>query len=394
MTDGTDPQVRGWCPGALRPMASGDGLVVRVRPRFARLTAAQGQGLCTLVLRYGDGGLEMTNRANLQIYGVAAADHPALLDGLRALDLLDADETLEGRRNVLVAPDHAEGDLTHRLTAALYAALLDLPELPAKVGFAVDTGPAPVLTNDPADFRFEMSAQGPILRADGTDKGLPVTGEEAIPKLISLATLFATTRTPGQRRARAWTAAGGLPDAWQTTPPLSSPHPSSWRKYLGGPGAAPPAGRPGASRDDPEGYAAPFGRIEATDLAELLTRSGASAFTVTPWRLLLLHGGQRVDHPGFITDPDDPLLTVSACRGAPFCPQATVETRELARRLAPHVRDLHVSGCAKGCARATPASVTVTGRDGAYDLGQGCAGETPRLSGLTADALIQDLTRP
>ncbi len=25
--------VKGWCPGALRPMESGDGLVVRVRPR-------------------------------------------------------------------------------------------------------------------------------------------------------------------------------------------------------------------------------------------------------------------------------------------------------------------------------------------------------------------------
>ncbi|MEO1207882.1 MAG: precorrin-3B synthase, partial [Pseudomonadota bacterium] len=25
--------VKGWCPGALRPMESGDGLIVRVRPR-------------------------------------------------------------------------------------------------------------------------------------------------------------------------------------------------------------------------------------------------------------------------------------------------------------------------------------------------------------------------
>ena len=25
-------EIKGWCPGALRPMLSGDGLVVRVRP--------------------------------------------------------------------------------------------------------------------------------------------------------------------------------------------------------------------------------------------------------------------------------------------------------------------------------------------------------------------------
>ena len=29
------PQVKGWCPGAHRPMMSGDGLVVRIRPRLA-----------------------------------------------------------------------------------------------------------------------------------------------------------------------------------------------------------------------------------------------------------------------------------------------------------------------------------------------------------------------
>ena len=31
-------QVQGWCPGALRPMMSGDGLVVRVRAPLVALT--------------------------------------------------------------------------------------------------------------------------------------------------------------------------------------------------------------------------------------------------------------------------------------------------------------------------------------------------------------------
>ena len=31
--------IKGWCPGALRPMQSGDGLVVRVRPFGGRLEA-------------------------------------------------------------------------------------------------------------------------------------------------------------------------------------------------------------------------------------------------------------------------------------------------------------------------------------------------------------------
>ena len=75
------------------------------------------------------------------------------------------------------------------------------------------------------------------------------------------------------------------------------------------------------------------------------------------------------DPADFITDPSSPILRTDACVGAPACPQATVETRSLAHRLAPHITGrLHVSGCAKGCARAAPADVTLTGRDGRYDL--------------------------
>jgi precorrin-3B synthase len=36
-----DPLVKGWCPGALRPMLSGDGLVVRVRAYGGGLTQDQ-----------------------------------------------------------------------------------------------------------------------------------------------------------------------------------------------------------------------------------------------------------------------------------------------------------------------------------------------------------------
>ncbi|GAA3250900.1 hypothetical protein GCM10020258_06190 [Sphingomonas yabuuchiae] len=62
---------------------------------------------------------------------------------------------------------------------------------------------------------------------------------------------------------------------------------------------------------------------------------------------------------------DSPILHVDACVGAPACPQASVETRGLAVRLAPLIDGhLHVSGCAKGCARARAADWVLTGREG------------------------------
>lgn len=363
----SEPVVRGWCPGALRPMASGDGLVVRVRPRLARLTAPQVLGLCALADRLGDGGLELTNRANLQVYGVAEADHAEMLAGLAGLGLLDADAEVEGRRNVLVQPLWQDDDLTARLVQALYARLMDLPKLPPKVGFAVDCGAQPLLMDDPTDFRFEMSARGLILRADGAALGRPVTEAGAVDALVELAKLFAATRRPDQRRVRDWVR--DMPADWQQVAPLP----------------AAPRVRPG----EQGGFAAPFGRIEAAQLVGLMMMSEGQAIRVTPWRMLLVEGNCPDAVPGLISTPDDPLLAVSACRGAPFCPQGTVETRGLARDLAPLSRDLHVSGCAKGCARVTPAAVTLVGRDGRFDLvEQGCAWDAPTLSGLTAQDLM------
>ena len=110
----TPPTVKGWCPGAYRPMKSEDGLVVRVRPRLARLTADQAAGLCDVALDYGSGHIDLTNRANLQIRGVAEADYDMVLAGLGALGLLDEDPSQESRRNILVAP-FGKGGLRGRL---------------------------------------------------------------------------------------------------------------------------------------------------------------------------------------------------------------------------------------------------------------------------------------
>ena len=52
---------KGWCPGAYRPMMSGDGLVVRVRPVLARLTAEQVLGLCETATAFGSGLIDLTS---------------------------------------------------------------------------------------------------------------------------------------------------------------------------------------------------------------------------------------------------------------------------------------------------------------------------------------------
>jgi precorrin-3B synthase len=188
------PAAKGWCPGAYRPMESGDGLIVRVRPQLARLTAEQALGLCAAALAHGSGLIDLTSRANLQLRGVTEDRHQALIDDLWALGLLDADPALEGRRNILVDPSWQDGDETQRIAAALVARLAELPPLPAKFGFAIDAGPAPVLVAASADIRVERGVSGGlILRADGSALGCAISAPDAVDAILALARWFAET---------------------------------------------------------------------------------------------------------------------------------------------------------------------------------------------------------
>ncbi|MCW1384533.1 MULTISPECIES: cobalamin biosynthesis protein CobG [unclassified Novosphingobium] len=345
-------EIKGWCPDAWRPMETGDGLLVRIKPRLARLTRGQARALCALADRFGNGIIDVTRRANLQVRGVHETGWRDLVRELVGLGLVDADRRIETRSNLLVAPDWTLGDDSHRIACDLLARLGQLPDLPGKVGFVVDAGAAPALLDEPGDFRVERGATGGlILRAAGRSTGVELAAGSEAGMLIALAHWF--HESGGTLAGRMARHDAPLPD-WATgkvppAPPVSPMVPGS----------------------TPQGTAhgAPFGQVEAAVLARAVADPAVEGLRITPWRVLLLEGTQSGAIPGLIADAADPLLRAYACPGAPFCPQANVATRELARRLAPAVSgNLHVSGCAKGCACPQPAAVVLTGRDGRFDL--------------------------
>ncbi|MFG6566350.1 MULTISPECIES: precorrin-3B synthase [unclassified Sulfitobacter] len=373
------PAIKGWCPGALRPMLSGDGLVVRLRVPQGRLTPAQARGVAGLATRYGNGMLDLSNRGNLQLRGVDPARHEGLIDALRALALIDADERTERRRNIMVSPFWQAGDDTDFLCQALSAAAQShaLPDVSAKFGYAVDAGPQPVLQADPADIRFERSAEGQLLLCiEGATRGKPVTRATAVTEAIALAEWV---RAQGVTRAARATATGAPLPAGFDCPRQT------------GQGTPAPGLYPAGAL-----VACAFGQMEAETLAAL---AELGPLRLTPWRRLLIEGAPRLpDLAGLITAADDPLLRVVACIGAPGCAQGRGETRGLARHLAavvPKGQRLHVSGCAKGCAapRATDLTLTATA-PGEYDLiRDGHADAPPHLRGLTPAAIASHLRK-
>jgi precorrin-3B synthase len=353
--------VKGWCPDAWRPMLAGDGLLMRVKPRLGRLTRDQALGLADAAARHGNGQIDMTRRANLQLRGVTDHSWSPLMARLLALDLVDGDAARETVRNILVSPVWQKHDESCRIASALQARIGELPpELPGKVGFVIDAGAAPLLIDQPGDFRIERSDIGMLmLRADSRPTGVAIAQDEAVDAVIALARWFVDSGgVAAGRMARhdaqlpSW-ATGSLPTA--------------------------PAGQLPVEWGVGRRYGLAFGRIDAATLARLAAMLPDDAgIRITPWRTLLLEAPVHIADTSLLTDPHDPLLRVDACPGMPACPQASVETRDLARRIVPHVGgSLHVSGCAKGCARSKPAALTLTGRDGRYDLALDARADAP-----------------
>jgi precorrin-3B synthase len=366
--------IKGWCPGALHPMLSGDGLVVRLRPRGGRLSAVQAVGIAELSQQYGNGLIDLTSRANLQIRGVREQSHEALVIGLDGLGLVDDDRTMEAQRNIIVAPFWTEGDDTHSLVIELERAFagrrLGLPE---KFGFAIDCGVNRVLARAPADVRIERGADGGlIVRADGAQRGRTVSKAEAVDAALSLAEWFvASGGARGGRGRMAAHLAGGarLPEALsgevKPAPAATSPNPG-----IHASGAL-------------VGLALGQMPSETLDFIAGLGRG----LRLTPWRMILIEDLCTMpQHDGLVTRAGDPLLRVVACTGAPACSEALAETRSLAASLAPHLGPdicLHVSGCAKGCAHPNASDITLVGTPDGFDVVRdGSPRDVPAQRGL------------
>jgi len=428
------PAVRGWCPGALRPMESGDGLIVRLKLTGGIVPLEVATRIADWARRFGNGEIDLTARANLQIRGVTDATLPGLQDAIAEAGLLDGNPDGEAVRNVIASPlagldPDAVLDI-RPLVATLEARLAGermLYALPGKFCFAVDDGGRCGFSDVRADVRFEAIA-GPAfaVRLDGApDDMLGPCRPQDVPDVAArLASMFLARRGDARRMwdlverigvaaiageiglafrseapspLRGRSAMPGIA-GWGVLPPPSrshrpsgdsTPHPDLWSDFpLKGGGAV-------------IGVGLPFGRISAGNLrylAEQIAKTNATEFRLTPWRAILVPCSsqetaeqltQALPPDAFILDPADPRRRVAACVGAPACGRATTDVRGDAGRLAslvPEASFLHLSGCAKGCAHPRPAPVTLVGNNGRYDLiRDGAPSDSPLRKGLTLD---------
>ena len=407
------PGIKGWCPGALRPMLSGDGYLVRLRIAGGVVSTTAARAIADCAQTYGNGLLDLSARANLQLRGVTQARLPALVEALQAHGLVDESAEAESVRNVLASPlaglvPDAAFDISPHVRALEQRLASDsaLHALPSKFGFIIDDGGVLSLSCVGADIRFlalhDQASPRFMVSLAGCDDAAVIEAS-ALPDVAArLALAFINEarqcETPARRMGALvalrgaeglWLAAGLEPNRRApraaTTPQVLGHHTLGAAGFLG------------------LGFA--FGRVNACDLAwlaDMAQAHGSGELRLTPWRAILLpcvdaDAAQDIlsqASAAIIADPSDARLSVIACPGAPACASATTPTHDDALALAPLARvlspvgvALHVSGCAKGCARPASTAVTLIGRAGLYDLvTQGRASDAPALQGLDRNA--------
>jgi len=411
------PYRKGWCPGALRPMETGDGLLARVRAPRGRLSLDQAAALADAALCCGNGVIGLSARANLHLRGLSERTLPDLHACLEGAELIDAGPEVERLRNIVASPlDDLDPEALLDLgpsVAALEKRLTedeDLRQLPAKFSAVLDAQGRLPLGDLDADIRFEASRDGAFAVYLAGEDALAgqcapdATGDVAA--RLGLAFLaLAGTGEAAPRRMRALVERTGAPAVFaeagcETKPSRRSRRRASLRDILG-------AREFGGAVV--VGAAAPFGEIEAVRFKALIDKAralDANSVRLTPWRAFLIPGLDRsgaeslvdsMTELGFIVDPDNPRLRVTACPGAPACLHGHLRVRDDATRWAAKLPKgdgviLHVSGCVKGCARPTATAVTLTATANGYDaILDGRAGDRPAQRGLSGAEVMQFL---
>src|ERR671912_32367 len=221
---------RGVCPSVRRPMTAGDGLLARLRLAGGSLTPDQARALAATAGRHGNGVVELTSRANVQVRGVRPEALDALVADLTDAGLLPAVPEDEASADVVVPP--ASGaDPTERLDVRPLADALRARlragatgPLHPKAGVVLDGGGALSVRSLAADVSLsatvdivtgevvlEVVLGHPLAHSQESPTALVVTPEAAPDLVTRLLTLAArgTAAVLGPTRVRDLVATHG-----------------------------------------------------------------------------------------------------------------------------------------------------------------------------------------
>src|SRR5262249_9970405 len=319
-----------------QPMATGDGLLVRLTPTGTTMSCEAFVALCTAARNCGNGVIEITSRGSVQIRGLTEVSVKRFAAAVAGIDLAFCEgppvlsDPLAGLNpQEAVDVDAIAADLRHAIAAAPFAA-----DIGPKVSIAVDGGGTLHLDAVAADVRMRAQASGARLHVavGGDAETATPIGAVAAEHAVEAATRMLRVIAAGgpAARARDIIATNGAAALCRVITDMLVDLPPPPRRQ-----AAEPVGTH-ALRDDrlAIGLGLAFGHAHATTLEEVTraaAESGATGLRTAPGRALLVVGvtednaerladiAQRL---GFIVRADDPRRQIVACAGAPICAAA------------------------------------------------------------------------
>lgn len=367
---------RGACPALSAPMQTGDGLLVRLAAAGASLTPQQLIALCEAAGRHGNGLVEITARGNFQIRGLTAASAAALAEDIAAMQL-GLRDGVPVETNPLAGLDPTETTNAAPLANAIRDAIdaTDLKDrLAPKVSVVVDGGGTIGLSGVAADIRFDALTASDWLVSIGGDapSAAPLgTCEAGDATAIALALLELIAFIGLEARGRDVSAA----DAAVRLKGKVRPAPDTAPEV---PTSQPFGHIPLRADCFAFGVGLPFGQIAASDLsafAATLAKLGITEFRMSPGRALMALGTEdsaamaaHAKVTDLVVNADDPRTRIFACPGSAGCASGHLASREVAASVAREFDgiqnvdfSLHISGCAKGCAHPSAASLSLVG---------------------------------
>ena len=354
-----------WCPGVLRLHAAGDGGLARVRLPGGRIALA---GLRALrdAAALGNGIVEVTSRANVQVRGVPDDSEAVLAGVLHAGGLLPSAEH-DRVRNIAASPlgGRLPSSLapTDDLVAALDEQLLGAPALAALSGrflFAVDDGSATV-GGRRADVTLTAERDGRFrLALANRETSLIAAPDDAAALAVGAARAFlAVAQNAGHDGA--WRIAD-VPDgarlvAHELGAALAASAPDRAPDGVALGRAAQTDGRRAVT------VLPPLGRLDPPMLDAVLaighpdvraSNRRTLTFVDVPAgedeRLL-----EQLEAAGFVASEDSGWWGLTACSGVGACARARLDVRALATdratRRQPDAPPEHWSACERGCGR-------------------------------------------
>ncbi len=391
------------CPGALHFSDMQDGPMIRLRFPGGKVTSLQLEALYHLSDKSGNGLIDLTNRANLQIRGLKNISDINLKTQLQKSHLLPKNIWADRLRNIMADPiDQKENEGLidcENLILTLDEQLQQTPslkDLSPKFCFIIDNGSPLKISNQPHDIAMRAYQEAGEIRFGVLIANQPmflsVSTAYVVQFMIKIAQFIChydksiTRAAPLLKILELQNLQGSLQ---KIAPYCKAQH----QPFDTAPQTIPPIGL------IPERYLGtmtlglgiPVARLTAEQIGSLLDLSrlmtspidsqhGGNYIKLSPWQIIYVphipkkYGQEALQiakENGFITDPSFLNTQVFACSGTAGCPRTKARCKEegleLTRQLAisSHKQKaptrkrvkIHISGCDRGCAFAGKADI-------------------------------------